>query len=184
MWACRKPRLRALRRTITPTGVERRLGVDELIVSKTDAAGRIRYTNSTFAAISGFSEDELLGAPHSIVRHPEMPRAVFKLLWDTVSAGQELFAYVVNLCRNGDHYWVLAHVTPSFDEAGAIVGYHSNRRAPSPDAVAAVRPLYATLLEIERRSGDRAADLRCSAQALQDFLREKGTTYERFIFSL
>lgn len=184
MWARRTPRLRALRRTITPTGVERRLGTDELIVSKTDPAGRIRYTNRTFAAISGFSEDELLGAPHSIVRHPEMPRAVFKLLWDTVGAGQELFAYVVNLCRNGDHYWVLAHVTPSFDAAGSIVGYHSNRRAPSPQAVATVRALYARLLEIERRAADRAVGLRESTEALQDFPREKGTTYERFIFSL
>jgi hypothetical protein len=72
------------------------------------------------------------------VRHPRMPRCVFKLLWETIQSGQDIFAYVCNLARNGDHYWVYAHVTPTFDEKGSIIGYHSNRRAPDPRSLASV----------------------------------------------
>ena len=118
--------------TARPTGVERHLGPDELIVSKTDLQGRITYANESFLRIGAFTEDQVIGQPHNLIRHPEMPRAVFKLLWDTVQSRQELFAYVVNLAADGAHYWVLAHVTPSFDERGQVVGYHSNRRRPHP----------------------------------------------------
>ena len=114
----------------TLTGVEQTFADDEIIVSKTDTSGRITYANDVFLRICGYREDELLDQPHSMIRHPDMPRAVFKLLWDRISSGGEIFAFVVNCCRNGDHYWVLAHVTPDFDEAGRIVGYHSSRRLP------------------------------------------------------
>ena len=100
---------------ITPTGKERYFEKTELIVSKTDLKGRMLYVNDVFMRISGFNEKELLGQPHSMIRNPQMPRCVFKLLWDTLEAKKEIFAYVVNICKNGDHYWVLAHVTPSFD---------------------------------------------------------------------
>lgn len=92
----------------TPTGVERRFGEDELIVTKTDLKGRITYCNEVFVRMSGYTEQECLGEPHNIIRHPDMPRCVFKLLWDTIQGGQEIFAYVLNLSKNGDHYWVLA----------------------------------------------------------------------------
>ena len=82
------------------------------------------------AVIAGYTEQEVLGKPHSLIRHPHMPRCVFKLLWDTIAGGDEIFAYVVNRCKNGDHYWVLAHVTPSRNTNGDIIGYHSNRRVP------------------------------------------------------
>ena len=115
---------------VKPTGVERRFAEDEVIVSKTDLRGHITYANEVFVRVSGFREDELLGAPHSIVRHPDMPRCVVQLLWDRIAAWHEVFAYVLNMSKNGDHYWVHAHVTPTFDEQGKIVGYHSNRRVP------------------------------------------------------
>ena len=128
---------RAKRRKITrhtqPTGNERTFGRDEVIVSKTDAKGVITYANRTFMKVAGFEEDELLGAPHSIIRHPDMPRCVFKLLWDTLAAGREIFAYVVNMAKNGDHYWVFAHVTPSIGLSGDLLGYHSNPSRPGPD---------------------------------------------------
>jgi PAS domain S-box-containing protein len=79
---------------------------DEIIVSKTDLKGLITYANKTFLDISGFTEEELLGQPHNIIRHPDMPQCVFKLLWKTVAKGDEIFAYVKNMCKNGDHYWV------------------------------------------------------------------------------
>lgn len=125
---------------ITPTGVERTFGVDEIIVSKTDPQGRITYANPVFLRVSAYSEDQLLGKPHSVVRHPDMPRILFKLLWDTIAAGQEIFAYINNLAADGAHYWVLAHVTPSHKD-GRLIGYHSNRRLPERAAVAEVSRL-------------------------------------------
>ena len=89
---------------LTPTNHERFFPDDEIIVSKTDLRGRITYVNETFMTVADFSEEELLGQPHSIIRHPDMPRCVFKLLWDTLQAKQEIFAFVKNMSRNGDFY--------------------------------------------------------------------------------
>ena len=100
------------------TGREVRFDEEELIVSKTDAQGRITYCNDVFIRISGYTERELLGAPHSLIRHPDMPRAVFKLLWDTIASGEECFAYVVNRAKSGDHYLVRAHLTPPLHARG------------------------------------------------------------------
>lgn len=117
------------------TGVERTFSPDEIIVSKTDLTGKITYGNRTFYRLAGLEESDCLGVQHNLIRHPEMPRAVFKLLWDTIAAGEEIFAYVVNRSANGDHYWVFAHVTPSRDNSGRIVGYHSNRRVPNKKVI-------------------------------------------------
>ena len=167
-----------------PTGRVVSFGEDEIIVSKTDLRGRITYANDVFQRVSGYSEAELLRAPHSIVRHPAMPRCVFKLLWDSISAEREIFAYVLNLAKNGDAYWVFAHVTPSYDLQGRHVGYHSNRRVPHPDALAAVEPLYAMLLEEERRAANREAGMRSAVRCLQRLLSEKGCDYDEFVFAL
>jgi PAS domain S-box-containing protein len=167
---------------IRPSGVERSFGEDELIVSKTDEKGRIVYCNGLFVRLSGFDEAALLGAPHSIIRHPDMPRCVFKLLWDTIKAGSEIFAYVVNMSSNGDHYWVLAHVTPSMVD-GRLAGFHSNRRKPAAAAVAAIKPLYAKLLAEEAR-GDSKEGLARAGAMLTGLLRDKGVTYDRFVLSL
>lgn len=105
-----------MREIIQPTGKEVFFPEDDIIVSKTDLKGRLTYTNRIFCDISSYSEAELMGQPHSIIRHPDMPRAVFKLLWDTLAEGREIFTYVKNMARSGDHYWVLAHVTPSYDK--------------------------------------------------------------------
>ena len=141
--------------TIQPTGRESPFRDDEIIVSKTDLKGRITYANNVFLRVSHYTAAELIGQPHSIIRHPDMPRCVFKLLWDTLEAKGEIFAYVLNLAKNGDHYWVFAHVTPSFNEAGGVVGYHSNRRKADPAQIAKIAPLYRSLLDEERRAADR-----------------------------
>ena len=138
-------------RVKTVTGVERFFGDDEIIVSKTDLTGKITYANEIFYSISGFTEAEVVGQPHSMIRHPQMPRAVFKLFWETLQSGNEIFAYVDNLCKNGDHYWVFAHATPSFDARGEIVGYHSNRRVPERRSLDIVQALYRELREEELR---------------------------------
>jgi PAS domain S-box-containing protein len=167
------------------TGIERFFDKDEVIVSKTDSHGTITYANRPFLAISGYTEAEVVGKPHNIIRHPDMPRCVFKLLWDTIRSGREIFAYVVNRCKSGDHYWVLAHVTPSFDPTGRLVGYHSNRRVPDRPALEnVIMPLYRSLLDTERRSGDPKAGLEASHAQLAATLERKGVDYDRFVFSL
>jgi PAS domain S-box-containing protein len=169
---------------VKPTGVERKLGEEEIIVSKTDPSGRILYVNQTLLKISDFTEADLIGQQHSIVRHPEMPRSVFKLLWETIQSGQEIFAYVVNLTKYGDHYWVFAHVTPSFDEGGNIIGFHSNRRAPDRKGVQSAQALYKVLLEEEQRYADRRKGMLSATELLQSMLADKQVEYDQFVFTL
>lgn len=166
------------------TGVERTFGADELIVSKTDTKGRIAYANEVFIRVGGYAEHELIGQPHSLVRHPDMPRAVFRLLWNTISAGQEMFAYVVNRAKNGDHYWVLAHVTPTFDNAGSIVSYHSNRRVPRPGAIAKIAALYADVVAVERGRTDRRGGVEAGYEALLAKIEKAGVPYDEFVLNL
>ncbi len=176
--------VRSVRRSVTPTGRERTWPEDDVIVSKTDLQGRITYANRCFWAVSDYREEELIGQPHSLIRHPEMPRTVFKVLWDTIASGREIFAYVVNLTRGGDHYWVLAHVTPTFDDGGRITGYHSNRRVPERRALDLVRPLYARVLAEENRHVDRVAGLSAGVALVGSLLAEKKVSWDEFVFSL
>ena len=167
-----------------PNGREISFRDDEIIVSKTDLRGIITYANDVFQRVSGFSEAELLGQPHNIIRHPDMPACVFKLLWDTLNNGSEIFAYVLNLARDGSGYWVFAHVTPSYDPSGQIVGYHSNRRVPYPDALVKVRPLYAALLEIEKRAANKQAGMEAALAHVTRLLEQNKIDYPQFVFSL
>ncbi len=168
----------------TPTNRERRFGEDEIIVSKTDAAGRITYANDVFLKVALYRENEVLGQPHSLVRHPDMPRCVFKLLWDQIRAGREIFAYVKNMAKNGDHYWVFAHVTPSFAGGDKVVGFHSNRRAPRPEAVAKIEPVYRKLVEIENRHANRKDGMNAGFAAFCKLLQKHGVEYDEFVFSI
>lgn len=180
-----QPVMRKLSRTVQPTDRERTFEEDEVIVSKTDLKGHITYANRVFIRVAGFDEGELLGAPHSIIRHPDMPRCVFKLLWDTIEAGEEIFAYVKNMAKNGDYYWVFAHVTPSYDARGTLIGYHSNRRMPKRQVVKeTIVPLYRSLLAEENRHRDRKAGLANSSQMLHSLLEERRIGYDEFVFSL
>lgn len=166
------------------TGIEQTFGENELIVSKTDLKGRLTYVNSVFLRVSGFEEHELLGKPHNVIRHPEMPRGVFKLLWETIQSEKELFCYVNNRCKNGDHYWVFAHVTPSFDIHGNVVGYHSNRRVPTKGALDVIKPIYDEMLAEERKHRLPREQWEASYPILLSKLDEIGKTYEEFIFDI
>ncbi len=170
------------RSQIIPTGRERSFGRDEIIVSKTDLKGIITYGNDVFLRVAGYTEEEILGAPHSILRHPDMPRVVFAVLWETIESGREIFAYVKNLAKDGDHYWVLAHVTPTFVD-GRIVGYHSMRRWPDPRIVAKFEPIYAELLAIENRAHDKRSGIEASKAALMAKLKALGTTWDALMFA-
>lgn len=166
------------------SGVERTFAASDLIVSKTDTKGRMTYVNETFLLLADYKEAECIGAPHSKIRHPDMPRCIFKLLWDTISKGEEIFAYVINRSENGDHYWVLAHVTATFDENENIVGYHSSRRVPSRAALDVVQPLYVKLKAEEDRHSDRKTGLEASVAMVTSLLEESSMSYNEFIFSV
>ncbi len=169
---------------VQPTGRESFFDTEEIIVTKTDLKGKITYANEVFLRVSSLSEKQAIGAPHSLIRHPEMPRAVFKLLWDRIQSGKELFAYVVNMATNGDHYWVFAHVTPSRDANGAITGFHSNRRKPNPEQIAKVQPIYRQLHLIESQTADRKEGLALATAKLETMIREMGKSYDEFVFSV
>jgi len=174
-----------MRRTdITPTGVERTFRDDQIIVSKTDPQGRLTYVNRLFMEISAFEEADLIGQPHNVIRHPDMPRTIFGLLWERIRSGQEVFAYVVNLAHDGAHYWVLAHVTPTFDEAGRIVGHHSTRRSVMASKAARFAALYRDLCAAEAQHAN-IHDAVAAGRALLDArLAETGTTYDELVWSV
>ncbi len=170
---------------IAPTNTEIFFEEDDIIVSKTDLKGRITYANQTFCRIAGYSEAELLGQPHSIIRHPDMPRAVFKLLWDTLFEGREIFAYVKNMARSGDFYWVFAHVTPSYDDNRNVTGFHSSRRSPDRNIVQnTIIPLYSEILREEKRHQNGQKELAAGFDFVVNFLKSRNTSYDALVFSL
>ena len=169
---------------IKPTGRECPFGEEELIVSKTNLKGHITYANDVFLRLSKYPTKKVIGAPHSLIRHPDMPRCVFKLLWDSIQSKKEIFAYVVNMASDGDHYWVFAHVTPTLDEQQNVVGFHSNRRKPNPDQITKIKALYQTLRAEEERHDNRKDGMMRGYDMLMDMLKQKGVAYDEFIFSI
>lgn len=167
---------------IAPTAVERKLRQDDFIVSKTDLKGHITYGNRIFIEFSGFTEAELLGNQHNIIRHPDMPRSIFQGMWDTIQSGRECFAYVKNLAKDGSYYWVVANVTPSYDNSGRVVGYFSVRRKPNEEGVRYFTDLYRAMLAAEQRAGTHDA-IPASKKILDDLLAESRTTYDQLVLS-
>ena len=166
------------------TGNEVTFQDDEIIVSKTNLKGHLTYANKLFLDIAGYNEQEVIGKPHNIIRHPDMPRVIFKMLWDTVRDGKEVFAYVINRCKNGDHYWVYAHVTPSLDMNGKIIGYHSNRRVPQKEILnQTIIPLYKQLKQAEDLA-DRKEGLLNSENLMSGYLADQQLAYDEFIMTV
>jgi PAS domain S-box-containing protein len=159
-----------------PNGQEKVTREDDFIISKTDTTGKITYCNQIFMQMASMSEDQLLGKPHNIIRHPDMPKAVFKLLWDRVKNGKEIFAYVKNLSADGSYYWVFANITASYDSSGKIIGYYSVRRKPNSKALDIIKPLYSEMLKIEKINGIDA-----SIEYLESVLKKEGVGYDEFI---
>lgn len=127
-----------------PIDRESELAVDELFISVTDRKGIIRLGNDVFVRVSKFAREELVGQPHNVIRHPDMPRCVFQALWDFLAAGKSVAAYVKNKAKDGSYYWVMAVVVPARD------GYASVRLKPTTPLLAKVEAIYAELLEVER----------------------------------
>lgn len=149
-----------------------------LLVSKTDLKGVITYSNRAFLKTVGLTERELIGKPHNLIRHPDMPKIIFKALWEYLQSGKEINAYVKNLTSDGSYYWVFANVTPSyFNEK--VIGYHSARRKPKKEALDIIIPLYKQLLAAEKQGGVKESE-----KMLNKLLEEKGVEYDEFILSI
>ena len=162
---------------ITPKNNEKTFNSSTLLVTKTNLKGKIIYANRGFCEIVQMSEDELVGSPHNIIRHPDMPKIIFKYLWSYLQDKKEIHAYVKNICKDGSYYWVLANVTPSYFK-NKVIGYHSARRKPSQEALKIIMPLYKQLLQAEKSGGISASE-----NIMNDLLKEKGVNYDEFILS-
>ncbi|MDD5577785.1 MAG: PAS domain-containing protein [Methylobacter sp.] len=171
------------RKDITPTSHERVMREQDFIVSKTDLKGLITYGNEIFIEFSGYEEHELLGSQHNIIRHPDMPRAVFKLLWDYLAEDKEIFAFVKNMSKDGGFYWVFTHVAPMKDKNKQKIGYTSVRRMPNPKAIPIVTDVYRAMVQEEQRAGAKHA-MEASGKLLANILKDKGVTYEGLINAL
>ena len=136
-------------RTVYATDREVPFPQGHLIVSRTDLSGIITHANDAFVEMSGYTRDELIGTPHHILRHPDMPKLAFKSLWDDVEAGKKWHGYVKNLRKDGTFYWVYATAVPNIRN-GAIVGYTSVRRKPSRTRINELIPVYRQWLDEER----------------------------------
>lgn len=160
-----------------PINKEIKLNPKRYIVSKTDAKGIIEYGNDYFVEVSGYKESELIGKPHSIVRHPDMPRVVFKMMWDRINRAQNIMAVVKNMAKDGSYYWVITEFEPKVDPiTNEIISHTAFRKAAPQEAIDVMTPIYQKLLEIEKDGGMEASE-----KYLRGFLEEKGKTYDEFI---
>jgi PAS domain S-box-containing protein len=161
------------------TDAETLLDVNDFIVSKTDLKGVITYCNRIFVDMCGYPIKDLMGANHNVIRHPDMPRIAYKLLWEKAQRGEEFFGIVKNLRADGGFYWVFAYIVPDRDTHGNIIGYTSFRRRASRSAIEAVIPLYQELVEVEQEHG-----LKASRKFLNNYLTQKHTSYDDLIINL
>ena len=161
---------------ITPTDVEKEVRDIDIIVSKGNEAGDITYANPIFFNIAGYTQSELMDKPHSIIRHPSMPKSIFKLLWEHLKSGQDTNVFTKNLCKDGGFYWVFAHVRVATNPDGSFRNYVSTRKAMSTTARAVIEPLYAKMLEAEGSDGNMDA----SQSVLEEFLASRGGSIETF----
>ncbi len=151
----------------------------KIIVSKTDPYGVIEYANDVFIAVSGYAEFELMGMPHNIIRHPDMPKVLFKVLWDNLKQGNVVHPVVKNLAKSGRYYWVIADFEIKKNDKGEIINYYSRRRSVAQEVVDKVEVLYEKLLQIEHTSGVGASE-----KYLMGYLEDIGKSYNQFIEDL
>lgn len=162
--------------SVIPTDVEHEVRVVDVIVSKGNEAGDITYANPIFFKLAGYTQGELLDKPHSIIRHPDMPKIIFKFLWDNLKAGKSVNAFVKNLSKDGGFYWVFAQVRVALNPDGSFRNYVSTRKIMTENARKVIEPLYAELLAAEGSDGDMDASLKI----LESFLADNGASLETF----
>lgn len=166
-----------------PNGQFFHMKEDDFIISITDTRGIITYCNQIFINFSQYSESELLGSPHNIIRHPAMPKAIFKLLWDTIPTGKEFFGYIVNLSKQGYSYWVYSNVSSTKDINNNTIGYFSVRRKPNPKSVEYISEIYKRMIEVEKRYNSKDG-ITASYELFNEILQKQGVGYEEFIHTV
>jgi PAS domain S-box-containing protein len=160
---------------IVTTEIEHNVSSVDIIVSKGDEKGDITYANPIFFKLAGYTKAELLEKPHSIIRHPDMPKIIFKYLWDTIKAGNDVKAFVKNLSKDGGFYWVFAHIRVATNPDGSFRNYVSTRKGMSSSARTMIEPLYKELLDAEEGGGMDA-----SLPILEAFLKDNGASLAIF----
>jgi len=161
------------------TNREKVLNQNDFIVSKTDTKGKIIYCNEIFTKMAGYPAEDLIGANHNVIRHPDMPKVAFKILWELIQKKDEFFGFVKNLCADGGYYWVFAYITADLDLNGNITSYTSVRRKMPQSAIDIIAPLYKQLLDAERSGGVEA-----SQKLLNDLLKKHDVGYRELIINL
>ncbi|MBE0391451.1 PAS domain-containing protein [Flavobacterium sp. PL002] len=162
-----------------PNPIDKEVSWDktQVIMSKTNSKGIIEYANEVFIDVCGYEDYELMSQPHSIVRHPDMPRVIFKILWENLKGGNNFYAIVKNLAKSGRYYWVMTDFEISKDQTGDITHYFGRRKAVPQEVISKhIEPLYKRLLQIESVSGMEASE-----KYLIGFLEEKKRSYVEFV---
>ena len=167
---------------IKPTPIEKEIVLDpkKVIMSKTDAKGVIEFANDYFMEICGYEEYELMGKPHNVIRHPDMPRVIYKILWERLHKGKNIHAVVKNLAKDGSYYWVVTNFETKYDDNGNIISHYSRRKAAPKHVVKTIEKLYKVLLSLE--VDDRS--MKKSLNYFIGYFEEKYTTYDDFILDL
>ena len=159
-----------------PTPIDKEIELDpkRYLVSETDEKGVITYVNDYFMEVSGYSKEELIGQPHNILRHPDMPKVIFKLLWETIQSGENINAVVKNLAKDGRYYWIFTEFEIRKNtDTGEIIGYHASRKAVSKHIVEIISEIYGKLLEMEKLYSVDASE-----RQLKVLLKDKGDDME------
>ncbi len=155
------------------------LDPNKSIMSKTDSKGVIEYANDYFMTISGYQEFELMGKPHNVIRHPDMPKVIFKIMWQELKKGNPIFALVKNLAKDGRYYWVIVNFEIRYDAEGKITSYYAHRKAAPEHAKYKIEKLYAKLRAIEINQ-----NVNIAYKYFIGLLEEEGMSYEDYISSV
>jgi PAS domain S-box-containing protein len=159
---------------------ERKWDESRVLTSKTDLNGIIEYANDEFISVSGYEDYELISKPHSIIQHPDMPKVIFKLLWDNLQAGNTFQALIKNMAKSGEYYWVMVYFECGRNEKKEITQYLSNSWSIySTSIIEQVEPLYKNLVEVEKGGGVAESE-----KYLSFFLNVIGKTYVQYIHTI
>ena len=165
-----------------PTVIDKEVIWDKtkVLMSKTDKFGTIEYANEAFVDTSGYEDYELVGKPHNIIRHPDMPKVIFKVLWDNLKKGNNFHAIIKNLAKSGRYYWVISDYEVIKNDNGEITNYVGRRTAVPQEVITKdIEPLYRKLIQIEETSGVEGCE-----KYLTGFLEERGKVYDQYILGL
>lgn len=163
-------------RKIIPVNTEVHWDKSLELVSKTDKAGTIRYANEAFVNVSGYEEYELIGQPHNIIRHPDMPKVIFKLLWKNLLNGKDFHAVVKNMAKNGRYYWVLTRFEIFKNDKGEITGFMGRRKSVPTEVSDKIEELYKKLKQIED-----ATEIDSAEDYLTGYLEDQKKTYDEYL---